>query len=339
LVGHEGPTCVATSAQKEEIRKLEKLAVGDIRQICAMPIEHTLAMQMYFGDLTQKLIQSCFTHSSYLGINPFDGEWDRLGRTLGDGKELVFEADISKQDSDFAPFLMEAVGDFLASCVVMTADERAAVDVLLRDLVHTMILGPGGVLAVKEGGNPSGHALTIVFNIMSNFLCHAYTAARMRITRAQFKTNVRLALVGDDGVAKTNALYTPADLVMYSKELGFTVKVGPLAQLSDVAFLSMRFVRVDDVWVPKPTDPRKMISSLMLRDQSSFDITQRISRYCSVLAQVPFDEEAFTSVDEYVWFLRGVYDVVLQDDPKYQAAIGQHMSREMYASRYMPAKE
>jgi len=309
-----------TNNVKEELRSAEKMAQNKLRTFVGSPAEHVHACVAMFGDMNNKFYQSANTgqHWSFVGSTKFRGGWTRLFNRLKKHPN-AFELDESEYDSSLFREAMYGMADFRFRMLHpkhQTVENYHRIHNLYVEIVDSVVVTQDGDLVMKDTGNPSGSANTIVDNtvILFRLLAYAWLVLCRDLDLEEFDSyqrfmeNVEAALNGDDNT------WTCSDLVVgwfnalnVSKvwsAIGVTTKYGDdpaPRKLSDCNFLSAGFRKVGPDWVPLP-EGEKVLCSMAYHLKSP---TARWSllRACALRIESFWDDECRQTLSEYIQWL------------------------------------
>jgi len=274
---------LTSTALKEEIRLLEKLRLDKIRAFTPTAADMNVLTNMLCGKFNDKFTGAYGRTWSGVGINPFQGGWNRLRERLMRHPNCA-EGDYSDFDSSLGPQLMLMVMRFRFTCLPQSDKTEAnwlRFLNLYKNLIWSVLVLNNGVLVQKPSGNPSGSANTVVDNTLINFFSFAYcwflSAPTKYRTYNKFVKHVEAALYGDDNTFcvsnKAKDFFTLSSITNNMKKLGLTINFesDEYGTIDDVSFLQSDFntfilhicvyhLRPDKVyeslkWTEYPNDP------------------------------------------------------------------------------------
>jgi hypothetical protein len=192
---------------KEEVREKLKVDNGEVRTIIAMDVNHVVAHSMLCLDQNRRLIQSHLKHSIALGLDMFNGGWNRLNTKMtkfGSGANTL-ELDGKKFDGKFRYYVMRKIYDFrkkMLRSMDRTPENCKRLDNLCYELLHSPLVNVDGCCYGRVTGNPSGQGSTTPDNSFKNFmdivvLWHLIMPKEFH-TYEIFKQHINLCIVGDD---------------------------------------------------------------------------------------------------------------------------------------------
>jgi hypothetical protein len=175
-------TCLFTNSLKEEMRPADKIAENSIRTFLSGGLDAVTHGTRLFVDMNEKMYGSYIRTASAVGMSPLKGNWDALYRKLNVFKN-GYALDESQYDSSLRAYMMWGCARFRFSMLApefRTERNLNRIKTYYRNLIHTVVIGPDGVLVMKKTGNPSGSVNTIsdntliLYALMSNaWICVA----------------------------------------------------------------------------------------------------------------------------------------------------------------------
>lgn len=203
------PFTYFTTAYKDELRSLEKIAAGGVRVIEASNFDYTVCFRMIFGKQLDILCATPAEDSGFaVGINPFT-DWTSLIRSL---YQHNYDFDYKAFDGSLSRGLMMAAGQALSGTV---EDETLFMNLYIAT-VRSYHHGPGFDYFL-EGSNPSGTPFTTVLNCAANLIVVDYFML--------LKTTPYLAVTyGDDLILSTDEAIDPEEFKQILKtEFGMNI--------------------------------------------------------------------------------------------------------------------
>jgi hypothetical protein len=126
-----------------------------------------------------------------------------------------FSSDFTAFDSSVSRLLIDFVFELFEYWFIPEARERIH---LLREVFATVsMVTPDGIWTERNGGVPSGSALTNMVDSLVNLLAYHYCAIRMNVR------NVAVTVLGDDSVYIFDPSPTANDLEVAARELGLVM--------------------------------------------------------------------------------------------------------------------
>jgi len=335
-------TTIFTSSLKEELRPIEKIAQNSIRTFTAGAVDVTVHGTRLFVDQNEKMYASHLKTASVIGMSPLKGNWDQLYQKLNvfpNGYAL----DESQYDSSIREFLMWGCAKFRYECLkpkYQTAQNLRRIQTYYRNLVHTVILSPDGVLVMKKSGQPSGSVNTVSDNTLILYWILAYawifTAPEEYCSLAAFEDHTSKALLGDDNTWSVSNVahqwFNAVNVIDVWKTLGITTTTDSLKPrpVCDLDFLSAHTVFLRGRAVPL-YDRNKLMQSLVYAKTAHLTPVITLTRVCCLLqigwTDIPFREYCKSLID----FLLERYDHILANDKEWIIAKTNIKTDEFYA--------
>nr|WFG77378.1 MAG: polyprotein [Rhinolophus bat shanbavirus] len=266
------PFTYFTTAYKDELRSLEKIAVGGVRVIEASNFDYTVCFRMIFGKQLDILCATPAEDTGFaVGINPFT-DWTSLVRSL---YYHNYDFDYKAFDGSLSRGLMMAAGHALAGTV---EDETTFMNLYIAT-VRSYHHGPGFDYFL-EGSNPSGTPFTTVLNCAANLIVVDY----FMLT----KTTPYLAVTyGDDLILSTEEPVEPEEFKTILKE-EFGMNITP-SNKESTTFECKKPMEVEFL---KRT-PRRFTSDTIVGALSVENMLQHIM-WCRGLEEFRSQLESFT---------------------------------------------
>jgi len=299
--------CFWNVSFKEEIRPLEKLKANKARSFMSGPVEENLACLVIFGALLSQIVDDWRTLPITYGINPRRRGWDFLVRRFR-GKRC-FAIDFSRFDGSLVRFLFWVTCEILKKLVPDGPTPwGCSVHEAITSIILMQVSGPcvfsNGMVVQKENGNPSGSGLTIFVNCVIQLIlvllylhiCHQVDELDLE----QFELQVH----GDDGRHGASEDFIGClnfdDMNAFYRSIGWPVEVTSdftdAKPPEDLVFLSHKTVSWNNVFVPVPEDPLKLIASAELRNADALpeDVDEDaylLARLVQITNELVFCEE------------------------------------------------
>lgn len=153
---------------KYEMLPQSKFDANKVRTFVVAPIEFYILQESVLGDMVDK-VKAVGGHCDgepclwFGGMNEIAEDLNRFPHKS--------TSDIEGMDRDFPLILMEILEEF---CMKMMKDKsertRQRVQYICKQVAHSLCLLPDGTVWMKDGGNPSGHKGTTVWN----FIAHCF---------------------------------------------------------------------------------------------------------------------------------------------------------------------
>lgn len=339
-------TCVFTNSLKEEIRPIEKIAENSQRTFLSGGVDATVHGTRLFVDQNEKMYASHLRSSSAVGMSPLKGSWDDLYRKLNVFK-AGFALDESQYDSSLRPYMMWGCARLRWNMLReqdQTLDNYRRILVYYRNLVHTVIASPDGVLVMKQTGNPSGSVNTISDNTLILYTLLAYAwitvAPKELQTLQDFEFNTAKALVGDDNTwtVSDDALpyYNAVSVIDVWKSIGVTTTTDSLEPrpAKELDFLSAHTVFLKGKAVPLYSRV-KLMTSLLYAPRAHLTPAITLERVAAMLSigwtDLPFRYFCRNVIE---WLLYK-YDQVMRDDPRWILAKCQIQTDQEYEKLFL----
>jgi len=334
-------TTIFSSSLKEELRPQEKIDDNSQRTFTAGAADATVQGNRLFVDQNEKMYAAHTVSSSSIGMSPLKGNWDNLYQKLNVFKN-GYALDESQYDSSIRQFMIWGCAQFRWKCYApefRTPENLRRVKTYYRNLIHTLILTPEGILVMKKLGMPSGCVSTVTDNtlILYTFLAFAWivNCPQEYDKYSDFEDHTAKALVGDDNTwtvsDEAHAFFNAVSVIATWKKVGITtttdsMKPRPACELD---FLSAHTVFIKGIAVPLYSRD-KLMTSLLFSPQSHITPAVTLQR-CTNLLQIGWTDIPFRVVCRSLiaWLLQE-YDRVLKDDPRWIVAKAGIMTDETY---------
>ena len=193
---------------KDEKRELEKIRLGKTRSFTSAPVDFTLLCRKYTGAFVNFYMDAGLTLGNAGGLNPESLQWTEMMDHLREVGEAMIAGDYSGWDGHIPPLLFEEVRDIINAWYQQNDQDWRPEDdrvraVLFDEMCFTYTI-TGGDVRQKVCGNPSGNALTMVFNTMVNNIYARWIyleLAPQELARTElFDDNCRFVALGDDHI-------------------------------------------------------------------------------------------------------------------------------------------
>lgn len=263
------PKFLWVSTNKDELRPVEKVAIGKTRVFEQPPLELSILLRKYFGVFLCEIKNNpgFVTHSS-IGVDKevvWKSMWTRL-REMGPNG---FDIDYSNYDGSVTP----AAFDFFRAVTdrVLPEKEKLARHALLHAMQNAYLVC-GSVMFRTYQGNKSGSPLTDVFNSVTNVFVmylsylHGRALNGLSIDLCHFDRDVRMITYGDDvivsmasSVEKNFNRFVVQDVAtLLGMKVTSASKEGQLLaweRLEDLSFIKLSFRGEGDVvFCPLPME-------------------------------------------------------------------------------------
>jgi hypothetical protein len=324
-------TCLFTNALKEELRLASKILKNSIRTFLSGGVDAVVHGTRLFVDQNEKMYAAHLVTASAVGMSPLKGNWNELFKKLNIFK-YGFALDESEYDSSLRDFLMWGCARmrwFWLDTIYQTPQNLARVRVYYRNLVHTVVVTPEGVLVMKETGNPSGSVNTINDNTFMLYTLLAYAWLRLAPkgmrNLASFELHTSKALVGDDNTWTVSeealVFFNATSVIEVWKELGVTTTTDTLEprRASELDFLSANTVFLKGRAVPI-YNRTKLMTSLLYAPALHLTPAITLERTAAMLSIGWTDLPFRHFCRELISWLMDKYDRVMRDDPRWITA-------------------
>lgn len=354
LLTLQSPTCIMTSAMKEELRDKSKLQDGKVRQINGAPCHFAAALNTYRLSFSDALLKGHTVTSSAVGMTHVHGGWNRLFRKLSIHPR-GYDGDFKEYDSSQIKLLMvleaqahwKALSNKFGWTGSLLREHEVRYWRLTMDEIQSLLLCVTGDLVTKFLGNVSGTPFTTPRNTLILYiLLSASWAYKCALTGNKswcsfevFAQAVVAALYGDDNTFTVSeefiGWFTGDVLRDFSGKLGMTFEVDTLPKkVSDLPFLSRSFHIVNGFAFGVPANIGKFRAGLFLRDDGN--VCTRLSRLESYRLEcapgVLVDDSGQTAGCRQIYFLATTkakellnrYEPLFVNDSRWISVIGQH---------------
>jgi hypothetical protein len=318
-------TALFTNSLKEELRTEEKIDANSIRTFTAGGVDMTLHGTRLFVDMNEKMYASHLKSSAAVGMSPYYGNWHRLFLKLKSFRK-GYALDESAYDSSLRTYMMW--GCALLRWKMLALEHRTLPNLLriktyYRNLIWSLIIGPNGVIVMKQGGNPSGSVNTISDNTLVLYTLLAYAwisnAPEDLRTYEEFEQHTAKALVGDDNtwtVSDTAHEFFNARTVIHQwNQIGVTTTTDSLEprKAEDLDFLSAHTIFIDGVAVPVYSRV-KLMTSLLYAPKEGIGPAVTLERAAALLS-VGWTDLVFRRFCRKLirWLLKKFDDVLFED--------------------------
>jgi hypothetical protein len=262
------------TALKEEVRPEEKLIENKQRIFIPGAADFVTLTNRLCGMFNDKFTACHLKTASAVGINPFEGGWQRVRDRLSKYTKCG-EYDFSDYDSSLGVYKMLVVCAFRFKCYApeeQTWDNWHRLLNCYKNLIWSVCVTVDGTLIIKPGGNPSGGANTVVDNTLINYWSLAYawyqTVSDEYKNYESFDNLVTPILYGDDNsncvADEISDQFTPTAYCEAVKELGMTCN--PVSDkwltIDEITFLQADFTTTLDGKTVYHLVPSKMYESI-----------------------------------------------------------------------------
>lgn len=334
-----------SNSLKEETRLQEKLLENSQRTFLSGGVDAVVHGTRLFVDMNEKMYAAHLKTASAVGMSPYGGNWDEMVRRLSVFRK-GYALDESQYDSSLRQYMMWGCARFRYTMLAetyRTPENLRRIQTYYRNLIHTLVITPEGVIVMKQLGNPSGSVNTISDNTLVLYTLMAYAWIRLSPEDVRsyfdFEANTSKVLVGDDNTwtvsDDAHDFYNATTVIEVWKELGITTTTDTLAprKATELDFLSAHTVYIRGVAVPV-YDRRKLMATLLYAPYKHITPATTLQRTAALLG-VGWADPVFRGFCRALidWLLLK-YDHVLSDEPRWITAKTQIASDEKYCQLF-----
>lgn len=327
---------------KDELRSAEKLRDNKLRTFTGSPLEHVECTMRLCWDMNNSFYLSNNQTWSFVGGTKFRRAWNSLFQRLSKHPN-AFELDESAYDSSLFREAMFGMVDFRWAMFApseRTPENRTRLEAVYLEIVDSLLVCSEGDLVLKNTGNPSGSANTIVDNTVCLFrlMCYAWISlwfAEKKLGNktslfldhdtpaySAFMSNVEAALNGDDNTWTASdevvGWFNAKSVASQWSQIGVithadTYVARPLIQCS---FLSMSFRRAGNssLLVPVP-EKEKVYCALLWGGRVLDNPRMALLRAYALRIESYWDSECRVFLAEYIKWLHLTYGDALKAKP------------------------
>lgn len=339
-------TCLFTNSLKEELRLDEKMRENSIRTFLSGGVDAVVHGTRLFVDMNEKMYNSHLQSSSAVGMSPYKGNWDRLYCKLKTFKK-GYALDESQYDSSLRSYMMWGCARYRWNMLQeadQTEENKLRIQTYYRNLVHTLVICPDGVIVMKQTGNPSGSVNTISDNtlILYTLLAYAWVLNAPEEMRSylDFELHTAKALVGDDNTwtvsDEAHKFFNAVTVIEQWKKIGITTTTDSMEprKPEELDFLSAHTVFLAGKAVPV-YDRVKLMTSLLYAPREHHTPATTLERTAAMLSvgwtDLPFRRFCRDAIS---WLL-DEYDPVLFDEPRWILAKCQIQTDDRYRKLFL----
>lgn len=326
----------ALNHKDETLKKTKECA----RLFSALPLHFILLQRIYFLSFTKWFRDWNFVTECAVGINATSPLWHTFGLFMQEHSEGDLLSNIA---GDYQAFDQRSVAMFLICCynVILSISKMSGfseedlnvMSVLMIDLIYP-IFDFNSDLVMPNGGNPSGHSLTVIINSIMNSLYMRYVFYSVLPHLVKFQSHVNLLTYGDDNMMSVaRAIRDTFNQNTISAELskiGIVYTDAHKSQIFDdfisfdkVTFLKRSFVfREEFGQYMAPIEMDSIMKSLLYHIPSKAE---------GVLVEHQIAQTLVSASDEI--FLHGE-DVFLELQPKLEELASNYGIRHMMIDRF-----
>lgn len=194
---------------KDELRSLDRVALGKTRLVSAAPFPYVILCRMYFLDFCSAMMSRKTAWASGVGVNPFSDDWHFMAKLMLSNGNKFIAGDYSGFDKrhvmTICLMICNAINEWYDDGLV-NARVRY---VLFMDLVNSIHVCDDVVYGWLRS-LPSGHPLTTILNTIYNIICINVVYIKLFVEQGlgtlndavkSFWDNVCPVAYGDDLVA------------------------------------------------------------------------------------------------------------------------------------------
>jgi len=324
-------TALFTNSLKEELRPEDKILANSIRTFTAGGVDITMHGTRLFVDMNEKMYESHLRSSSAVGMSPYYGNWDKLYTKLRAFRK-GYALDESAYDSSLRTYMMWGCALFRWKMLAQefkTEENLARIKTYYRNLVWSLIIGPDGVIIMKQTGNPSGSVNTISDNtlILYTLLAYAWlqTAPENFKSYEAFEQETAKALVGDDNTwtvsDEAHEFFNARSVIAEWNVIGVTTTTDSLEprKADQLDFLSAHTVFIDGTAVPV-YNRVKLMTSLLYAPKEDITPETTLLRTAAMLSVGWTDLVFRRFCRKLIHWLLDTYDAVLFEDERWISA-------------------
>lgn len=269
---------IYTDFLKDELRGVEKVAIGKTRLISGAPLPYVIAFRMYFTPWLVAVQKHGLRSGVAVGINPYT-DWATLARHLSSKGPCCFAGDYKSFDANAKPQIQDGILERINAWFALVDPDpvkKLIRTVLWQEVSFSRHLGGVGQprTAVYQwfGALPSGHPATSIINSFYNLILFALCwedTMGVALTH-RFWDYVYVCTYGDDNVVNVSPEVvtrfnqnTVAQCMLaygqtYTPEDKSTGKQMDYRSLEEISFLKRAFRKEDGMWFA----PKELSSTL-----------------------------------------------------------------------------
>jgi len=269
----ERPLSFWQAQLKDELRPMEKIAIGKTRVFVASNVDMTMMSRKYMLAFTSAMFRNCNDKGFFYapGMDVFSYDWTVMMNGLRSVSKYGCAGDFGKYDTSLHAMFIDAVCDVMNDWFdddlrfVDSQENKNVRKTLFHEYIHTMML-VGNTVCYKHGGNPSGNALTTIINTCVNEMASAYVYLEVAPDDQKdltfYDANVQNKSYGDDIItAIKRGILEWYNMITISKgfetigmEYTDPAKTGAelvaVRELEELTFLKCGFRKVGKLWFP-----------------------------------------------------------------------------------------
>lgn len=317
---------------KDETLKQTKVCA---RLFSALPMHFIILQRIYFLAFTKWFRDYNFVTECAVGINATSPLWNTFALYL-----RTYEYNIA---GDYKAFDQKSIAMFLICCynIIMFICQLAGyserdlnvMSALVMDLIYP-IFDFNGDLVMSNGGNPSGHSMTVIVNCIMNSLYMRYCFFKLLPHLIKFQSLVKLITYGDDNVLSVarsiRNIFNQNSISRVLGEIGIvytdahkSLVFEDFVPFEDVTFLKRSFVyREEFGGFMAPLELDSIYKSLLYHVPSRAE---------GVLVEHQMAQSILSASDEIFLHGREVFDIM---QPKLELIVAGYGIRHMMVERF-----
>jgi hypothetical protein len=253
----ERSSCVYMAHLKDEAVSFAKVKAKKTRVFCGAPMDQTIVTRMFLLSTIRFVQNNKLLFESAPGIVAQSSDWEHLYKYITQfGDDMIIAGDYRKFDKTMpAEFILQAFDILRYVCELSgnyTQEQLRVIEGIAVDTAYALCDFNGDLIQFY-GGNPSGHALTVIINGLVNslYMRYAYRVLNPDKICSTFKENVSLMTYGDDnlmGVSRNIPWFNHTSIseLFATYGLGYTMADKdamsiPYIHISDASFLKRGF--------------------------------------------------------------------------------------------------
>ncbi len=245
---------VFSGQQKDEVRKISKLANGQVRIFTGAPADWSVVVRQYLLPFVKLMQENQLVFGAMPGCVAQSIEWENLMKHIVKfGDQRLFAGDFRAYDKNLVSMLMLEAVEVIATvyrAAGWTEEELLPIYTYGEDVSFAYV-NMNGDLVMFTGSNPSGQPLTVIINCLVNILLMMYVYDEAREEKgvpdddaSAFWNNVAPATYGDDNVVGVSERCTWFDHSRFSQGLE---GIGIIYTMADKSSESIPFISIEEV--------------------------------------------------------------------------------------------
>lgn len=252
---------------KKEILKCEKINQGDIRQIvCSDPIFARIGACLEQAQ-NQKMKDATEYSSGQCGWTPFFGGFEQRMARLSSKPGHFIEFDWTRFDGTIPMSLLMRIKKIRWQLMDATHRERYKHihKWYCSNIAKRYVCMPSGEITLQDRGNPSGQISTTMDNNLVNYWLQAFEYHYLGCDPEQW-VHYDTLVYGDDRLTRHPCLpenYETRVIAMYKDIFGMWVKPDKIKVSTSLVGLTFCGFTIKANFLPEPTQPYKLLASLL----------------------------------------------------------------------------